>query len=155
VDGSNIIRYKNVNLGFATLLPDGNLIVPVIKKSEMLSTHGIAASINDLASRARSKKLSPDDIQGGTISLTNMGPWGSLFGTPVINQPQTAIIGVYAVQKRPVVREINGEDAILIRHMMYVSITYDHRVIDGALGSGCLNAIVKNLEAMNAETVSI
>ncbi|MFM8438619.1 MAG: dihydrolipoamide acetyltransferase family protein, partial [Candidatus Kapaibacterium sp.] len=155
VDGSNIIRYKNVNLGFATLLPDGNLIVPVIKKAEMLSTHGIAASINDLAGRARSKKLSPDDIQGGTISLTNMGPWGSLFGTPVINQPQTAIIGVYAVQKRPVVREINGEDAILIRHMMYVSITYDHRVIDGALGSGCLSAIVKNLEAMNADTVSI
>ena len=155
VDGTNIIRYKNVNLGFATLLPDGNLIVPVIKKSEMLSTHGIAASINDLANRARTKKLSPDDIQGGTISLTNMGPWGSLFGTPVINQPQTAIIGVYAVQKRAVVKEVNGEDAILIRHMMYVSITYDHRVIDGALGSGCLNAIVKNLEAMNADTVSI
>ncbi len=153
VDGTNIIRYKHVNFGFATLLPDGNLIVPVIKNAEMMNLRGIASSISDLAARARSKKLQPDEIQGGTISLTNMGPWGSLFGTPVINQPQSAIVGVYAVQKRPVVREINGEDAILIRHMMYVTITYDHRVIDGALGSSCLNAVVQNLQNMNESSL--
>ncbi|MBL7999834.1 MAG: 2-oxo acid dehydrogenase subunit E2 [Candidatus Kapabacteria bacterium] len=155
IDGTNIIRHKNVNLSFATLLPDGNLIVPVIKQSQMLNTTGVAHQINDLANRARNKKLSPDEIQGGTISLTNMGPWGSLFGTPVINQPQTAIIGVYAVTKKPVVREINGEDVIMIRHMMYVSITYDHRVIDGALGTSCLKAIVQNMEAMNESTLSL
>lgn len=155
VDGSNIIRHKNVNLSFATLLPDGNLIVPVIKQSQNLNLNGVAHSINDLANRARTKKLSPDDIQGGTISLTNMGPWGSLFGTPVINQPQTAIIGVYAVTKKPIVKEINGEDVIMIRSMMYVSITYDHRVIDGALGTSCLKAIVQGMEAMNESTMQI
>jgi|YNPBryunderm2012_1023409.scaffolds.fasta_scaffold04396_4 2-oxoglutarate dehydrogenase E2 component (dihydrolipoamide succinyltransferase) len=155
VDGTNIIVHKNINLSFATLLPDGNLIVPVIKKAQLLNITGLAHAITDLATRARTKKLNPDEIQGGTISLTNMGPWGSLFGTPVINQPQTAIIGVYAVQKRPVVKEINGEDVIMIRHMMYVTITYDHRVIDGALGSSCLRAIVQALEAMNPETVKL
>ncbi|RMF35221.1 MAG: 2-oxoglutarate dehydrogenase, E2 component, dihydrolipoamide succinyltransferase [Chlorobiota bacterium] len=155
VDGTNIIVHKNINLSFATLLPDGNLIVPVIKKAQLLNITGLAHAITDLATRARTKKLNPDEIQGGTISLTNMGPWGSLFGTPVINQPQTAIIGVYAVQKRPVVKEINGEDVIMIRHMMYVTITYDHRVIDGALGSSCLRAIVQSLEAMNPETVQL
>jgi 2-oxoglutarate dehydrogenase E2 component (dihydrolipoamide succinyltransferase) len=155
VDGTNIVVHKNINLSFATLLPDGNLIVPVIKKAQLLNITGLAHAITDLATRARNKKLNPDEIQGGTISLTNMGPWGSLFGTPVINQPQTAIIGVYAVQKRPVVKEINGDDVITIRHMMYVTITYDHRVIDGALGSSCLRAIVQSLEAMNPETVQL
>ncbi|MCS7302397.1 MAG: 2-oxoglutarate dehydrogenase, E2 component, dihydrolipoamide succinyltransferase [Bacteroidota bacterium] len=155
VDGTNIVVHKNINLSFATLLPDGNLIVPVIKKAQHLNITGLAHAITDLATRARNKKLNPDEIQGGTISLTNMGPWGSLFGTPVINQPQTAIVGVYAVQKRPVVKEINGEDVIMIRHMMYVTITYDHRVIDGALGSSCLRAIVQALEAMNPETVQL
>lgn len=154
VDGSNIIRHKNINFSFATLLPDGNLIVPVIKAAQHLNLTGVAHQINDLANRARTKKLSPDEIQGGTISLTNMGPWGSLFGTPVINQPQAAIIGVYAVQKKPVVREINGEDVIMIRHMMYVSITYDHRVIDGALGTSCLQAIVKSMEGMNEQMLA-
>jgi len=155
VDGTNIIVHKNINLSIATLLPDGNLIVPVVKKAQLLNITGLAHAITDLATRARNKKLNPDEIQGGTISLTNMGPWGSLFGTPVINQPQAAIIGVYAVQKRPVVKEINGEDVIMIRHMMYVTITYDHRVIDGALGSSCLRAIVAALEAMNPETVQL
>lgn len=155
VDGTNIVVHKNINLSFATLLPDGNLIVPVIKKAQLLNITGLAHAITDLATRARNKKLNPDEIQGGTISLTNMGPWGSLFGTPVINQPQTAIVGVYAVQKRPVVKEINGEDVIMIRHMMYVTITYDHRVIDGALGSSCLRAIVQALEAMNPDTVQL
>ncbi|MBL7974559.1 MAG: 2-oxo acid dehydrogenase subunit E2, partial [Candidatus Kapabacteria bacterium] len=155
VDGTNIIRHKHVNLGFATLLPDGNLIVPVIKNGEMLNTTGVAHQISDLANRARTKKLNPDEIQGGTISLTNMGPWGSLFGTPVINQPQSVIIGVYAVQKKAVVREINGEDVIMIRHMMYVTITYDHRVIDGALGSNCLRAIVQGLESANESWIGM
>jgi 2-oxoglutarate dehydrogenase E2 component (dihydrolipoamide succinyltransferase) len=153
VDGSNIIRHKKINLSFATVLNDGNLIVPVIKNSDMMNLGGISRSINDLAQRARGKKLSPDEISGGTISMTNMGAWGSLFGTPVINQPQTAIIGIYAVQKRPVVREVNGEDLIAIRQMMYVSITYDHRVIDGVLASSCLRAIVQNLEKMNESTI--
>ncbi len=153
VDGSNIIRHKKINLSFATVLNDGNLIVPVIKNSDMMNLGGISRSINDLAQRARGKKLSPDEISGGTISMTNMGAWGSLFGTPVINQPQTAIIGIYAVQKRPVVREVNGEDLIAIRQMMYVSITYDHRVIDGVLASSCLRAIVHNLEKMNESTI--
>ncbi|MCX7930821.1 MAG: 2-oxoglutarate dehydrogenase, E2 component, dihydrolipoamide succinyltransferase [Chlorobi bacterium] len=155
VEGTNIVVHRNINLSFATLLPDGNLIVPVVKKAQLLNITGLAHAITDLATRARNKKLNPDEIQGGTISLTNMGPWGSLFGTPVINQPQAAIIGVYAVQKRPVVKEINGEDVIMIRHMMYVTITYDHRVIDGALGSSCLRAIVQALESMNPETVQL
>ena len=155
VDGSNIIRHKKINLSFATVLNDGNLIVPVIKNSDMMNLGGISRSINDLALRARGKKLSPDEISGGTISMTNMGAWGSLFGTPVINQPQTAIIGIYAVQKRPVVREVNGEDLIAIRQMMYVSITYDHRVIDGVLASSCLRAIVQNLEKMNESSIEL
>jgi len=155
VDGTNIIRHKRINLSFATVLNDGNLIVPVIKSSEMMNLGGISRSINDLAQRARGKKLSPDEISGGTISMTNMGAWGSLFGTPVINQPQTAIIGIYAVQKRPVVREVNGEDLIAIRQMMYVSITYDHRVIDGVLASSCLRAIVQNLEKMNESSIEL
>ncbi len=155
VDGTNIIRHKKINLSFATVLNDGNLIVPVIKNGDMMNLVGISRSINDLAQRARGKKLSPDEISGGTISMTNMGAWGSLFGTPVINQPQSAIIGIYAVQKRPVVREVNGEDLIAIRHMMYVSITYDHRVIDGVLASSCLRAIVQNLEKMNASTIEL
>lgn len=155
VDGTNIIRHRKINLSFATVLNDGNLIVPVIKNGDMMNLVGISRSINDLALRARGKKLSPDEISGGTISMTNMGAWGSLFGTPVINQPQSAIIGIYAVQKRPVVREVNGEDLIAIRQMMYVSITYDHRVIDGVLASSCLRAIVQNLERMNASTIEL
>ena len=155
VDGTNIIRHKKVNLSFATILPDGNLIVPVIKGSDTMNLSGISRSINDLAQRARTKKLSPDEITGGTISMTNMGAWGSLFGTPVINQPQTAIIGIYAVQKRPVVVEVNGEDMIAIRHMLYISITYDHRVIDGVLASSCLKEICQGLSKMNASTIDL
>lgn len=155
VDGTNIIRHKKVNLSFATILPDGNLIVPVIKGTDTMNLSGISRSINDLAQRARTKKLSPDEITGGTISMTNMGAWGSLFGTPVINQPQTAIIGIYAVQKRPVVVEVNGEDMIAIRHMLYISITYDHRVIDGVLASSCLKEICQGLSKMNASTIDL
>ena len=151
VDGKNIILHKRINLSFATALDDGNLIVPVIKNADSLNLNGLARSIFDLSSRARSKKLNPDDIQGGTITLTNVGTFGTLFGTPVINQPQCAIIGVGAIQKRPVVREFNGEYLVVVRDMLYVSITYDHRVIDGMLAGQCLAAITRNLESMNPE----
>ncbi len=152
VDGKNIIRYRRINLGVATALDDGNLIVPVIKSADELGLTGIARQIYDLSTRARSKKLNPDDIQGGTVTLTNVGTFGTLFGTPVINQPQTAIFAVGAINKRPVVKEIDGEDHIVIRHMMYVSITYDHRVIDGMLAGQCLAAIIKSLESFNPDS---
>lgn len=155
VDGKNILRHKRINLGIATALPDGNLIVPVIKGSDMLNITGVARSVFDLASRARNKKLSPDEIQGGTVTLTNVGTFGTLFGTPIINQPQVAIFGVGAIKKRPMVKEIEGNDLILIRQMMYASITYDHRVIDGMLAGQTLAAVVKNLENMNEKTLVI
>lgn len=155
VDGKNIIRHKRINLSFATVLDDGNLIVPVIKNADALNITGLGRSVYDLSTRARAKKLAPEEIQGGTIALTNMGAWGTLFGTPVINQPQTAIVGIYAVQKRPVVREVNGEDLIVVRHMVYVSLTYDHRVIDGALGSNFLATMVKSLEKMSDSTIDL
>jgi len=155
VDGKNIVQHRRTQLGMATALPDGNLIVPVIKGAESLNITGIARSMNDLANKARSKKLSPDDIAGGTITVTNVGSFGSLFGTPVINQPQTAIIGIGAIQKRPVVRELEGEDVIVIRNMVYISITYDHRVIDGALATQALAAMVKALESINEHSVSL
>ncbi len=155
VDGNNVIKFKHINLSIATALDDGNLIVPVIKKAEEMNFTGIARSIYDLATRARNKKLNPDDIQGGTFSVTNVGTFGTLFGTPVINQPQTAIMGIGAIQKRPVVKEIMGNDMILVRSMAYVSITYDHRVIDGMLAGQCLAAICKSLENMNENTIRI
>jgi 2-oxoglutarate dehydrogenase E2 component (dihydrolipoamide succinyltransferase) len=155
VDGKNIILHKRINLGMATALPDGNLIVPVIKSADTLNVTGIARVMNDVANRARAKKLNPDDISGGTITITNVGSFGSLFGTPVINQPQTAIMGIGAIQKRPVVRTLDGEDVIVIRHMVYLSLTYDHRVIDGALATQCLAAICKSLESMNEQTVAL
>jgi len=152
VEDKNIIRYRRINLGIATALEDGNLIVPVIKSADDLGIRGLARQIYDLSTRARTKKLNPDDIQGGTITLTNVGTFGTLFGTPIINQPQTAIIGVGAINKRPVVKEIDGEDHIVIRSMMYVSITYDHRVIDGMLAGQCLAAIIQSLESFNQDT---
>jgi 2-oxoglutarate dehydrogenase E2 component (dihydrolipoamide succinyltransferase) len=155
VDGHNIIRHKRINLGIATALEDGNLIVPVIKDADSLSMSGLARSVYDLSMKARTKKLNPDDIIGGTITLTNFGTFSTLFGTPIINQPQAAIIGMGAVQKRAVVREYEGEDVIVIRSMMYLSITFDHRVIDGALGGKCLGAIIKSLEAMNEGNVDM
>ncbi|MDX9789600.1 MAG: 2-oxoglutarate dehydrogenase, E2 component, dihydrolipoamide succinyltransferase [Candidatus Kapaibacterium sp.] len=155
VDGKNILRHKRINLGIATALPDGNLIVPVIKSSEVLNITGLARSVNDLASRARNKKLLPDEIQGGTFTLTNVGTFGTLFGTPVINQPQCGIFGVGAIKKRPMVKEVEGNDLILVRHMMYCSITYDHRVIDGMLAGQTLAAFVKSLENMNENTITL
>lgn len=155
VDGKNIIRHRRVHLGMAAATPDGNLIVPVVKHADTMNVTGIARAMSDLGNRAKSKKLSPDEISGGTITLTNVGSFGSLFGTPVINQPQTAIIGIGAIQKRPVVRTLDGEDVIVIRHMVYLSITYDHRVIDGALATQALAAMVRSLESMNEQTVTL
>ena len=155
VDGKNILRHRRVNLGMAAATPDGNLIVPVVKNADIMNVTGIARTMNDLGNRAKAKKLSPDEIAGGTITLTNVGSFGSLFGTPVINQPQTAIIGIGAIQKRPVVRTLDGEDVIVIRSMVYLSITYDHRVIDGALATQALAAMVRSLESMNEDTVTL
>lgn len=149
VEGKNIIRHKRIHLGFATALNDGNLIVPVIKNAEVLNLIGLARAIYDLSTRARNKKLNPDDIQGATFSITNVGTFGTLFGTPIINQPNTGIMGIGAIQKRPVVREINGEYLVVIRDMAYVSITYDHRVIDGMLAGQWLATMIKSLEAMD------
>lgn len=153
VDDKNIIKHNRLNLGFATALPDGNLIVPVIKNADNYGLTGLQRSITDLAHRARTKQLQPDDIQGGTITLTNVGTFGTLFGTPVINQPQVAIIGVGAIKKRAMVMEVDGSDAIVIRQMMYCSITYDHRVVDGMLAGQTLRAIVDTLESMNENTI--
>lgn len=155
VDGKNIILHRRVHLGMATATPDGNLIVPVIKNADVLNVTGMARYMNDLAQRARIKKLTPDDISGGTITITNVGSFGSLFGSPVINQPQCAIMGIGAIQKRPVVRTISGEDLIVVRSMVYLSLTYDHRVVDGALATQALAAMCKSLEAMNEETISL
>lgn len=155
VDGTNIIQHKRIHLGIATALEDGNLIVPVVKNADSLSTSGLARSIFDLAYRARTKKLNPEEIQGGTFTLTNIGSFGTLFGTPIINQPQTAILGTGLVQKRPVVRTIENEDIILIRYMIYLSLTYDHRVIDGMLAGLYLSELVRILESMNENTLSL
>lgn len=155
VDGKNIIRHRRINLGIATALDDGNLIVPVVKDADNLSLTGMARSITDLANRARTKKLNPDDIQGGTFSLTNFGTFGTLFGMPVINQPQTAIIGIGSIKKRPVVKEVDGEHLVVVRDMAYISITFDHRVIDGMLGGMALEACIRSLESMNENTIEL
>ncbi|MCX7879678.1 MAG: 2-oxo acid dehydrogenase subunit E2 [Ignavibacteria bacterium] len=155
VDGTNIIQHKRIHLGIATALEDGNLIVPVVKNADAMNLSGLARAIFDLSSRARSKKLNPDEIQGGTFTITNVGSFGTLFGTPVINQPQTAILGVGAIQKRPVVRTIDGEDVIVVRYMAFVSLTFDHRVIDGQLAGLYLTELVRLLEAQNEKTLFI
>jgi 2-oxoglutarate dehydrogenase E2 component (dihydrolipoamide succinyltransferase) len=146
VDGTRILIHKDINVGMAVSLPNFNLIVPVIKNADQKNLFGIQRDVTDLAERARASKLKPDEIMGGTISLTNLGSFGTLAGTPIINQPQTAIIAVGSIKKRPVVVETPSGDAIMIRHMMILSITYDHRVIDGALGGLFLNKMVFYLE---------
>ncbi|KXK57273.1 MAG: 2-oxoglutarate dehydrogenase E2 component [Chlorobi bacterium OLB7] len=152
VDGTNIIVKKRVNVGMATALPDGNLIVPVIKDADRLNITGLAHAVNDLAVRARSKQLSPDDIAGGTFTLTNYGVFGLLHGAPIISQPQVAILGTGAIQKRPVVRQIEGQDLIVIRSMVYLSLSHDHRVIDGLLGGKFLSDVIRHLESFNEAT---
>ena len=146
VDGDKIVVKKDINIGMATALPSGNLIVPVIRNADQLNLVGLTKQVNNLANSARTGKLRPDDTQGGTFTLTNVGSFGSIMGTPIINQPQVAIMAVGAIKKRPVVIETPQGDSIAIRHMMMVSLSYDHRIIDGALGSTFLNAVCKELE---------
>ncbi|MBL7703005.1 MAG: 2-oxo acid dehydrogenase subunit E2 [Ferruginibacter sp.] len=146
VDGDKIIVKKDLNIGMATALPSGNLIVPVIKNADQLNLTGLTKQVNGLANAARTGKLKPDDTVGGTFTLTNVGTFGSIMGTPIINQPQVAIMAVGAIKKRPMVIETPQGDSIAIRHMMYISLSYDHRIIDGALGSTFLNAVSKDLE---------
>jgi 2-oxoglutarate dehydrogenase E2 component (dihydrolipoamide succinyltransferase) len=149
VDGDRIIVKKDLNIGMATALPTGNLIVPVIKNADQLNLVGLAKQVNGLAEAARTGKLRPDDTAGGTFTLTNVGTFGSIMGTPIISQPQVAIMAVGAIKKRPVVIETAQGDSIAIRHMMYISLSYDHRIIDGALGSTFLNAVARELENWN------
>jgi 2-oxoglutarate dehydrogenase E2 component (dihydrolipoamide succinyltransferase) len=146
VDGDKIIIKKDINIGMATALPSGNLIVPVIRNADQLNLVGLTKQVNGLANAARNNKLRPDDTNGGTFTLTNVGTFGSIMGTPIINQPQVAIMAMGAIKKRPVVIETEQGDSIAIRHIMYISLSYDHRVIDGALGSTFLNAVSKELE---------
>lgn len=146
VEGNNIIKKKNINIGMATAIPDGNLIVPVIKNANEKSLTGLARTVNDLAERARKNKLKPDEITGGTFTVTNFGSYNNLSGTPIINQPQVAILGTGAVRKVPAVVETPAGDAIAIRHIMILSLSYDHRVIDGALAGKFLNKVKEILE---------
>jgi 2-oxoglutarate dehydrogenase E2 component (dihydrolipoamide succinyltransferase) len=151
LDGDKLIVKKDIHIGMATALPNGNLIVPVIKHADQLNLVGLTKQVNSLANAARNNKLKPDDTQGGTFTLTNVGTFGSLMGTPIINQPQVAIMAVGAIKKRPVVIESELGDSIAIRHMMYLSMSYDHRIIDGALGATFLNAVAKELEHFPSE----
>ena len=153
VDGTNIHIHKNVNVGMAAALPDGNLIVPVIKECQNKNLVGITKSVNDLANRARAGKLNPDDIQGGTITMTNVGTFGNLMGTPIINQPQVAIMACGVIKKKAVVLETEHGDVIAIRHMMFLSLSYDHRVVDGALGGQFVRKVADYLEQFDTTTI--
>ncbi|MCB0399215.1 MAG: 2-oxo acid dehydrogenase subunit E2, partial [Winogradskyella sp.] len=147
VQGDSIIKKKHINLGMAAALPDGNLIVPVIKDADQLNLLGMAKKVNDLANRARENKLSPDDIQGGTYTVTNVGTFGSIMGTPIINQPQVGILALGAIRKVPAVIETPQGDFIGIRYKMFMSHSYDHRVVNGALGGQFVKAVKDYLEA--------
>lgn len=152
LDGYNIIYRKDINIGMATALPNGNLIVPVVKNADQKSLLGIVKSVNDLASRARAKKLQPDDIQGGTFTITNFGSFDSLTGTPIINQPQVAILGIGAIRKQPAVIETDKGDFIGIKHIMILSLAYDHRIVDGALAGMYLKRLKELLENFSTDT---
>lgn len=146
IDGNNIVVKKDLNIGMAAALPSGNLIVPVIKNADLLNIVGIAKKVNDLASRARINKLKPDEIEGGTFTLSNVGTFGNVMGTPIIMQPQVAILAVGAIKKKPVVIETPDGDVIGIRHMMFLSHSYDHRIVDGALGGSFVRRVADYLE---------
>lgn len=149
VDGDKILVKKDINIGMAAALPSGNLIVPVIKNADTKNLLGLTKDVNSLANAARANKLKADDTQGGTFTLTNVGTFGSLMGTPIINQPQVAILAVGSIKKRPMVLETEDGDVIAIRHMMYLSLSYDHRVVDGSLGASFLTAVANELEAFD------
>jgi 2-oxoglutarate dehydrogenase E2 component (dihydrolipoamide succinyltransferase) len=146
IDGDNILLKKDINIGMATALPNGNLIVPVIRNADYLNLVGLSKAVNVMAENSRNNKLKPDDTAGGTFTLTNVGTFGSLMGTPIINQPQVAILAVGAIKKRPVVLETPEGDAIGIRHMMYLSLSYDHRIVDGSIGASFLTQVAKEFE---------
>ena len=146
VSGTNIIVRKDINLGMATALPTGNLIVPVIKNADRLNLTGLAKSVNDMANKARNNKLKPEDIQGGTYTVTNVGTFGNVMGTPIINQPQVAILALGAIRKVPAVIETPEGDFIGIRQKMFLSHSYDHRVVDGALGGKFVKRVADYLE---------
>lgn len=152
VNGENIIKKKNINIGMATALPDGNLIVPVIKNADQLSLSGLAKAINDLAYRARNKKLRPEDTQGATYTISNVGSFGNLMGTPIIPQPQVAILAIGAIVKKPAVLETPDGDVIAIRNLMFMSHSYDHRVVDGSLGGMMLKHVHDYLENWDLNT---
>jgi len=149
IDGTRIIRHKDIHIGMAVALPTGNLIVPVIRYADRNSLLGLTKQVNDLANRARVNKLMPDDTQGGTFTITNVGTFGNIMGTPIINQPQAAILATGIIKKKPVVIESPQGDMIAIRHMMYLSLSYDHRVVDGALGGSFLKKIADYLESFD------
>jgi 2-oxoglutarate dehydrogenase E2 component (dihydrolipoamide succinyltransferase) len=146
VDGHTIFKKKDINIGMAAALPSGNLIVPVIRNADRLNLVGLAKAVNDLADRARNNKLSPDEIGNGTYTVTNVGTFGNVLGTPIINQPQVAIMATGAIRKKPAVIETPTGDAIAIRHMMFLSHSYDHRVVDGALGGRFVRRVADLLE---------
>ncbi len=152
VDGDNIIHRKNINIGIAVALPTGNLIVPVIKNADQKNLVGLTTGINDLADKARNNKLSPDDVAGGTFSISNFGTFKNLTGTPIINQPQVAILAVGTIEKKPAVLELPTGDVIAIRHKMILSLSYDHRVIDGALGGAFLKHLADYLEGFDVNS---
>ena len=152
VDGTNIVIHKDINIGIAAALPSGNLIVPVVKGADQMNLMGITKTVNDLANRARINQLKPDEIQGGTFTLTNVGSFGNVMGTPIINQPQVAIMAVGAIKKKPAVIETPHGDLIGIRHMMFLSLSYDHRVVDGALGGSFLRKVADYLEQFDDNT---
>ncbi len=152
INGDNIIKKKNINIGMATALPDGNLIVPVIKNADQLSLSGLAKAINDLAYRARNKKLRPEDTQGATYTISNVGSFGNLMGTPIIPQPQVAIMAIGAIVKKPAVLETKDGDVIAIRQLMFMSHSYDHRVVDGSLGGMMLKHVHDYLQNWDLNT---
>ena len=151
VDGDRIIKRKQINLGMAAALPDGNLIVPVIRNADQLNLVGMAKAVNDLANRARMNKLKPDDIQGGTYTVTNVGTFGSIMGTPIINQPQVGILALGAIRKIPAVIETPEGDFIGIRYKMFLSHSYDHRVVNGALGGQFVQRVAQYLEGFDPD----
>jgi 2-oxoglutarate dehydrogenase E2 component (dihydrolipoamide succinyltransferase) len=147
VHGTQIIKKRDINIGMAAALPSGNLIVPVIKNADQLNLFGLTKAVNDLASRSRMSKLKPDETQGGTFTLTNLGAFGNIMGTPIINQPQVAILAVGVIKKKPAVIETEYGDVIAIRHMMFLSLSYDHRVVDGSLGGSFVRRVADYLES--------
>ncbi len=151
VDGTKIIIRKNINIGMAAALPSGNLIVPVIKNADRLNLLGLTKAVNDFTNRARINKLLPDEIKGGTYTLSNVGTFGNIMGTPIINQPQVAIMAIGLIRKKPVVLETAQGDTIGIRHMMYLSHTYDHRIVDGALGGSFVKRVSDYLEQFDID----